>query len=416
VDRRALLVRSGLLLGGSLLAAARVPAIARGSTDDWSVVRDQFALGRDWIHLGGLYLSSHPAPVREAIEAHRRGLDDNPVHYLQERGGRLEAATLRAAAAYLGGAPTDVALTESTTVGLGLLYNGIAVRPGQEILTTSHDFAATHDALRYRAARLGTTPRFVSLYQASAVASEGAMVDALVAAVTPRTRIVAVTWVHSNTGVKLPIRAIAEALAVENAGRSEADRALLCVDGVHGLGVDETRVAELGCDFFVSGCHKWLFGPRGTGLVWGTPRAWRSASPTIPTFSDQRTPGGLHTPGGFHAFEHRWALAEAFVFQLAIGRERVAARIDELSRQAKEGLAAMPHVRLHTPLAAAVSAGLVCFEVAGLAPRAVVARLRDRGIVATVTPYATQYARLAPGLLNTHEEVDAALAAVRTLA
>jgi selenocysteine lyase/cysteine desulfurase len=76
----------------------------------------------------------------------------------------------------------------------------------------------------------------------------------------------------------------------------------------------------------------------------------------------------------------------------------------------------MPHVRLHTPLDEDLSAGLVCFEVAGLSPQGVVDRLHAAGIVATVTPYATSYARLAPGLLNSPEEVDQVLAAVRALA
>ena len=74
------------------------------------------------------------------------------------------------------------------------------------------------------------------------------------------------TWVHSGTGVKLPDpRQIADALARLNAGRAEADRALLCVDGVHGFGVEDVDLPDLGCDFLAAGCHKWLFGPRGTG-------------------------------------------------------------------------------------------------------------------------------------------------------
>src|SRR5438105_14738288 len=124
--RRDLLVRTGLLLGAGLLAAAPAGALGAPAPDDWGADRDQFELSRDWIHMGGLYLASHPATVREAIDRHRRGLDENPVHYLQERGPRLEAAVLRAAADYLGGAPTDVALTDSTTMGLGLLYDGLA--------------------------------------------------------------------------------------------------------------------------------------------------------------------------------------------------------------------------------------------------------------------------------------------------
>ena len=96
---------------------------------------------------------------------------------------------------------------------------------------------------------------------------------------------------------------------------------LLCVDGVHGFGVEETSPAELGCDLFAAGCHKWLFGPRGTGLLWGRPAAWRRLEPTIPSFDGRAyaawmngdsapdgPPGPLLTPGGFHSFEHRWAL------------------------------------------------------------------------------------------------------------
>jgi isopenicillin-N epimerase len=218
--------------------------------------------------------------------------------------------------------------------------------------------------------------------------------------------------------VKLPLAAIAAMLRDVNAGRDESERALLCVDGVHGLGVEDASLADLGCDFFVAGCHKWLFGPRGTGLVWGDPRAWPAVRPTIPSFSDAATPGGAHTPGGFHSFEHRWALAAAFQLHLQLGKDRVMARIHELNQQLKAGLSqtTMAHVRLHTPLADQLSAGLVCFEVAGLTPGQVVERLRQAGIVATVTPYATAYARLAPGLLNSPAEVDRALAAVRALA
>jgi selenocysteine lyase/cysteine desulfurase len=419
VDRRGFLVRTGLGLAAAALASGGLgqrSAVSQSDLDDWAAVRGLFNLSPGLLHFGGLLLASHPAPVRDAIDAHRRGLDDNPVDYLHQNQGRLEADVLRAAGAYLGVAPVDIALTDSTTMGLGLLYNGLAVRPDQDILTTAHDFYATHEALRLKADRSGAPLRLVRLYTDPASASQDQIVNALAAAITDRTRVVAVTWVHSSTGVKLPIRALADVVAQANVGRDPGDRALLCVDGVHGLGVEDADLTALGCDFFVAGCHKWLFGPRGTGVVWGQPRAWPAATPTIPTFSDASAPAGAMTPGGFHSFEHRWALAQAFDLHRQIGKPRVTARIHELNRQLKEGLAAMPHVRLHTPLDEDLSAGLVCFEVAGLSPQGVVDRLHAAGIVATVTPYATSYARLAPGLLNSPEEVDQVLAAVRALA
>lgn len=68
------------------------------------------------------------------------------------------------------------------------------------------------------------------------------------------------------------------------------------------------------------------------------------------------------TPGGFHSFEHRWALDQAFTFHQAIGKARVTQRIYELNQQMKLGLAKMPHVMLHTPMSQDLSAGIVCLK------------------------------------------------------
>lgn len=434
MNRRDFLLRTGLTLGASALTArfsqpqALAEVAAHAELGSWDAVRAQFALTRERIHMASFLLASHPKPVREAIEAHRRALDENPAEYLHGNMERCESAVLRAAADYLGGQATDIALTDSTTMGLGLLYGGLTLQEGQEILTTTHDHYSTITSLQLRAKRTGASLRQVSLYQHPATASKEEIVDALVKAVRPRTRIVAVTWVHSSTGVKLPIRAMADALARVNANRAEADRVLLCVDGVHGFGVEDVRMEDLGCDFFIAGCHKWLFGPRGTGLVWGHPRAWPAATATIPPFDSemlqiwmQQIPAKaipmarMMTPGGFHSFEHRWALGEAFQFHQTIGKGRIAARIHALNRQLKEGLAEMGHVTLHTPQADDLSAGIVCFEVKGLSPEQVVGRLHEQGIIASVTPYATRYARLAPSLLTSPEEVNKTLREVEHL-
>lgn len=433
MNRRQVLTRTGLALGATAFAVdppAR-STFARRETDslDWETVRDRFNLAPDLIHMAGLFLASHPTPVREAIERHRRGLDEDPIGYYHAGNDRFIGAALLAAADYLAADPMSIALTDSTTMGLGLLYGGLSLDDGQDILTTVHDFYATTESLELRAEQTGTTIRATSLYDDPATASVDEIVSRLVSDVGPQTRIVAITWVHSGTGVKLPVGELAAALGEINGARAEGERALLCVDGVHGLGVEDVTVADLGCDFLVAGCHKWLFGPRGTGIVWGAERAWPAAIATIPTFdvaayqtvADGRDGTALPlaapmTPGGFHSFEHRWALAEAFRFHLSIGKPDVAARIRSLNDQLKDGLAAMLHVRLRTPRSPALSAGITCFEVDGLTPQQVVVRLRERKFVASVTPYATSYVRLAPGLLNSPEEVDAVLTEVASLA
>ena len=418
--------------GARLALAAPPPAPAKPASDlsTWAGVRAEFPLSRDYIHMALMLLTSHPRTVREAIERHRRGLDDNPVVYGLANFGKLEDAVRAAAADYTGGKPDEIALTGNTTTGLALLYGGLPLRPRQEILTTTHDHYVTYEALRLRALHTGAAVRRIPLYAVPEKATADEIVGNLVKGVGPRTRAVAVTWVHSSTGVKLPIRRMADALADVNKKRAEADRVLLCVDGVHGFGVEAESVGDLGCDFFVAGCHKWLFGPRGTGIVWGRADAWKGHQGIIPTFEwaafklwmqgktpESLPPGPRVTPGGFHAFEHRWALAEAFRFHLAIGKPRVADRIHELARRCKQGLAAIGgKVKLRTPMADDLSSGITCFEIDGMVPHKIVERLFEKKIIASDSPYATSYARLTPGLLNTPEEVDRAVAEVKALA
>ena len=413
LTRTELLARAGAAAGAAALGVA--PEAEARSLDTWDEVQAQFDLEPGFRNLAGFLLAPHPRPVRDAIARHRRGLDRNPSEYLHANQDSLERSVRASAAAYLGGSPAQVALTDSTTMGLGLLYAGL-VRSGDEVLTTTHDFFATHDALRLAGARV----RRVALYDDPARATSAEIVRRVRAALTRRTRLVALTWVHSSTGVKLPVQAIARAVG---------GRAIVCVDAVHALGVEEAQPAALGVDYLAAGCHKWLAGPRGTGIVWG--RDWSRVPPTIPSFDDGesyaawlarrpvagRPTAQSNTPGGYHSFEHRWALTEAFRFHIEIGRASIRARVHALAGRLKDGLAGMGHVRLVTPRSPALSAGVVCCEIRGLSADAAVARLRDRHrVLATVTPYATRYVRFGPGLYTSDADVQAALAAVRALA
>jgi selenocysteine lyase/cysteine desulfurase len=427
LTRRELLATAGVAAGATATAVAlsacdpspppAAPAATTGAALDpasWDSVRAQFALtgGANFV---AFYLASHAAPVRAAIERHRAGLDADAHGYLVANEQRLDEAVRTEAAAYLRTEADRLAFTDSTTMGLGLLYSGLRLRPGDEVLTTEHDFYSTHESLRLRGVRDGVTVRRVRLYDEAARADAGEIVRRLRAAMTARTRVVAITWVHSSTGVKLPVRAIADAVASANRGRAEDQRALLCVDGVHGFGIEDATPADLGCDFLVSGCHKWLFGPRGTGLIWGSDAGWRRYTPVIPPFGGDATPGLAATPGGFHSFEHRWALAEAFALHRAIGPDRVAQRTHQLAAALKDGLAAVPKVRLHTPRDAELSAGIVCCEVDGYgAPDAVLALSRAK-VLASPTPYDPSYLRFGPSILTTEADVEAALRAVRSL-
>lgn len=440
INRRHFLINTTAAIAGGAIAAATNQNSAKASTtppeaavsdlQSWASVREQFdTISRDYIHLSSFFLASHPRPVREAIENYRRSIDDNPFLFVEKNIMEMPGQIQAAAAEYLGGKPEEVAITNSTTMGLAFTYQGLPIKAGQEILTTTHDHFVHHEAIRLAAARAGATVKKIALFDDFAAISEAEIVGRIKRAITPKTRAVGITWVHSGTGLKLPVRSIADAISAANKGRAEADRILLVVDGVHGFGVEDEAVAEMGADFFIAGTHKWIFGPRGTGIIWAKAENWKSQQMIMPGFSMETvmawmsgtelkapTQAAWITQGGFHAFEYEWALPTAFAFHKQIGRKRIAERIHALNDQCKEGLAGMKHVKLYTPRGNNLSAGLICFDVEGMKSEEVVNRLLAQRIIASIGPYKVRYARLAPSLLNTPEEIETTLRQIRALA
>ena len=429
MNRRNFLVSSGLAIG----AGATLKLMGCASTDPvtlegWMKVRSQFNLSPDYIHMAQMLFASHPTPVREAIAMHRENFDKHPVMYWEENIEKGAEQVKKAAARYLQVDPEEIVLTDSTTMGLALLYTGFKLKEGEEILTTTHDHYSTEKSLDFAAERTGASIRRVSLYDDPAAVSVDRVVSTLVDAVQANTRLIAVTWVHSCSGVKLPIRAIADAVKELNSKRDAADRIYFCVDGVHGFGVEDITMESMGMDFFVAGTHKWLFGPRGTGILWGKKDAWNMIQPTIPAFSMPSygmwlgmVPEGpidfssLVSPGGFHAFDHRWALDAAFDYHMDIGKDKIQQRTHELNTKLKQGLEQISHVKLLTPMSTELSSGINCFEVDGLKPTEIVKKLHEQHIIASSSPYRISYARLTPCVYNTEEEVDQSIAAMHGL-
>lgn len=401
---------------------------------DWKAVRALFPLRTDWTHFASFLLVSHPKPVARAIDELRRRIDADPFYVeeaiLPELGGKPYAAVKRALADYTGGLPEEICLTSNTTGALSLAYHGLRIRPDQEILTTEHDHFVHHEAIRLSAERSGARVRRIALFDTPAKADADDIVARLTRAIGPSTRAVGVTWVQSSTGVKLPIDRIAAAVARANAGRADADRCILVVDGVHGFANQDVDVARLGADFFAAGTHKWLFAPRGTGFLWGRKDAWPQLRPTIPTFDpddpgpwsawmdgkpQQPTTAAAAAPGGFVAYEHLLALPAAVELHRSIGRAAIAARIAELNAQFREGAAKLPGITLHTPRDAALAGPISCFEVAGVDAIKVTIALAERKFRTAPSPYKVSYPRVSAGIMNTPQEVDAVLRVLREM-
>ncbi|WP_409305025.1 aminotransferase class V-fold PLP-dependent enzyme [Peribacillus sp. SCS-155] len=395
---------------------------------DWSSLREQFNLEKDLIHIGSSqFISSHPMYIHKAIERYRSELDKNPTKFTENNEKDYAQDVRIKASKYLGMEnPNHIALTDSATMGLGIIYTGLNLQRGQEILSSEHNHYSQQEAIKRATDRTSATYREIPIYDHLSSVTEEEIVDKVLKQIGDNTKAIGITWVHSDTGLKMPISKISDALLKINEKREESEKILLIVDGVHGFGIEKETFEELGCDFFITSGHKWLYGPRGTGLIAATSEAWQHVYPVIPSFRimnevskkqsrPEKMDGKQMTPGGFHAMEHRWALKEAFEFMEKIGKHRIYNRVHELTRQAKEGLASMNHVCLHTPMEDRLSAGIIAFEVKGQTSKQAVQKLYEKKIVATVAPYRSEYVRITPGIFNTPEEIDRVLQAIQDL-
>ena len=414
-NRREFLKQAGILaaalpLGASLPNVAGAANAAPVTGNKWTRLQQLFDQDPAYLHFSNFLITSHPKPVREAIERHRAALDKNPGLAMDWDLGVIEQREENVrvwAGRYLQADAKQIALTGSTTEGLATIYGGVHVRPDQEILTTEHEHYATHTILALRSERDGTRVRKIRLFQDPYNASKAEILAAIDGAIRPETRVLGMCWVHSGSGMKLPIGEIGAIVDQHNRGRSDADRIVYVVDGVHGFGVDNLNFAQMNCDFFIAGTHKWMFGPRGTGIVCSRFAEVRYVTPIIPTFSEATAFSTTMTPGGYHSFEHRWALDEAFKLHLELGKAEVEARIHELNSYLKQRLQQRPQIELVTPLSPELSAGFTFFRVKGKDSDKIAAYLMTNKVVAdAVERDVGPVIRTAPGLLNDEAQID----------
>lgn len=414
-DRRTFLKHASLLavalpLGSSLDQALASPASAPKAGDRWAQLRQLFNQDPAYLHLSNFLITSHPKPVQDAIDRYRVSLDRNPglvMDWDRQEPWQHEARVREWACKYLQARPGQIALTGSTTEGLAVIYGGLHVRPDQEILTTEHEHSAAEAILDFRTQRQGTQVRRIRLFKAPAKVSTDEIVGNIDRNIRPNTRILGMTWVQSGSGVKLPLADIGAVVDRHNRDRAEADRILYVVDGVHGFGVENVSFPQMNCDYFIAGTHKWMFGPRGTGIVCARSEQLKNITPLIPTFSQDNDFATSLTPGGYHAFEHRWALDEAFKLHLQLGKAEVQGRIHQLNSYLKQRLSEHAQVELVTPLSPEHSAGFTFFRVKGRDSDKVAAALLERkAIVDAVYRDVGPVVRTAPGLLNDESEID----------
>ena len=228
-----------------------------------------------------------PRPVLEAQHAWQRRLEAEPVRFLGRDLFNHLAAARAALGTYLHASSTDLAFIPNATYGVNLVARSLKLRPGDQILTTNHEYGACARALRFICEPAGVQLRTVS-YPLPPI-SEPEWLEEFWSFVTPATRLIFISHITSPTALTLPMTAICS--------RARQAGVLTLIDGAHAPGQIDLDIPALQADFYTGNCHKWLLAPKGSGFLYAHPRVQAMLEPLVVSWGWQPEPAfGVGNP------------------------------------------------------------------------------------------------------------------------
>jgi isopenicillin-N epimerase len=223
---------------------------------------EAFGMDPDVLHLNHGAFGVAPVVVRQAAAGWRERAERNPHRFNRVEGPGLIAAARERAAAFLGIDPSRAAWVRNVSEAASALLGSLDLRPGDELVISTHGYGAVHQALRHHAARAGAR-----VVQAGfpVGAADDEIVSAYAAAFSSRTRLVVIDRITSPTATVIPVADVASAAA--------GTGARVLVDAAHGPGQLDDDIEAFGADHWVGNLHKWGYTPRGSAILWSRPGA-----------------------------------------------------------------------------------------------------------------------------------------------
>ncbi|HEY4564328.1 MAG TPA: aminotransferase class V-fold PLP-dependent enzyme [Thermoanaerobaculia bacterium] len=392
-------------------AAERAGPAAEVAGDEafWLQIQQAFTVDRSVINLNNAGVSPAPAVAQAA---QRRHLDfansmPPPVALWEVQDPQREAVR-RGLARTFGVSPEEIALVRNSSEGLQICQLGIDLQRGDEVLTTNQDYPRMIAAFEQRARREGIVLKQFSLPVPAEDDDE--VIDLYRRNITPRTKLILACHLINLTGQILPAKRVVEL------GRERGIPVI--VDGAQSFAHVDFDRADLGCDYFATSLHKWLFAPHGTGMLYVRREKIRDLWPLMAAPATMADDIRKFEEIGTHPDAQILATAEALAFHEGIGAARKAARLRHLRDRWALRLARNERFRLHTSLKPGKACGIATVEMVGVDTRKLADHLwrRRRILVTPIVHPEFSGVRISPSVYTLPGEIDAFCEAMEEVA
>ncbi|SEP87575.1 aminotransferase class V-fold PLP-dependent enzyme [Neolewinella agarilytica] len=354
--------------GAALLAPAGLQALndrqtrlyeqlATPGSDEayWEMVKSQFSFAPGLTYFNNGSLGACPDHVSQATNEFRKTLDGFPSRYMWGGWDDEKEAVREKVAETFAVSPETIALIHNTTEGMNLIASSMELEEGDEVLLSSHEHTSARVPWKYWQERKGVVLKDVELPLLPKSREE--IVELFRQAITPKTKVISIVHVTNTNGMRLPVREISD-MAHERG-------VLVAVDGAQSMGMFRINLDELGCDFFTSSSHKWLFSPKGMGVFYAREEAQKWLKPLIVCRGWEDTSIRRLENYNTRNLPELLGLGAALDFRSLIGQERIEQRIFELKHYFRELLNSDDRFALKTPAPDGLSAGIQTVEVLG---------------------------------------------------
>ncbi len=321
--------------------------------DFWFYVQQAFDCDRSIINLnnGGV----HPAPkiVMDAVHRYLDFANGAPVYNSWQVLRPRKELIRKKLADTFGCSPEEIAITRNVTEAMQIALLGLELKPGDELLTTTHDYPSMKYALLQREKREGVKVKMFPFRYPPKNIKE--LADAFKKNITPRTKLIEVCHITNLTGQIFPIREICQMARKRGIE--------VVIDGAHAFGHFEFKQKDLDCDIYGANLHKWMMAPIGTGFLYVKKEKIKKIWPLFPALNPQGDDIRKFEHIGTHPDYLELAIGEALAFHHGIGGKRNEERMRYLRNYWAKAVDKLPGVKILTSYDPEQSCGIGTFTV-----------------------------------------------------